>query len=85
MLDGSPNPYTRDTFALKVAAAKSFQPRPEDYNGQQIVFINDNHFDLLWMTVKQVYDRLAPFTKKVANDWNPLDKSKPQWRQDYPL
>ncbi|KAK6512970.1 hypothetical protein TWF506_009132 [Arthrobotrys conoides] len=73
--NGSPNPYTRDTFALKVAVSKLFQPKPEEYDGQPVVFINDSRFDLLWTTVKQVYDRLEPFTKKLAEAVN-----KEKWK-----
>ncbi|KAK6336959.1 hypothetical protein TWF718_009747 [Orbilia javanica] len=79
MPDGSPNPYPGDTFALKVAVSKLFQPRPEDYDGQKVVFISDTRFDVLWTTVKQVYDRLGPFTKKVAAAAN-----KEKWKLGNP-
>ncbi|KAF3218878.1 hypothetical protein TWF191_008083 [Orbilia oligospora] len=85
--DGTPNPYTHDAFALKIAVLKLFQPKSDDYDGQQVVSINDSRFDLLWTTVKQVYDRLALFTVKLAavinaQEWKPGDPGAPTKKLD---
>ncbi|KAK6507690.1 hypothetical protein TWF481_006113 [Arthrobotrys musiformis] len=70
MPDGTPNPYTRDTFTLKVAVGKLFQPRVENFDGEQVVTVSDTRFDTLWTAVKTAYDRLTPLTKKLATAVN---------------
>ncbi|KAK6343502.1 hypothetical protein TWF730_011092 [Orbilia blumenaviensis] len=75
LADGAPNTYPHDTIALKIALAKLFQPRTEDFDGQPLVTVSDTRFIYLWTTIKEAYDRLAPLTKRLAKAVN-----KEKWK-----